>query len=48
MHIDYGNFLSEIYSKLGDKNKEQQMNDNTKSRNKETVSEEHKQILNKT
>ncbi len=30
------------------KNKEQQMNDYTKSRNKETVSEEHKQILNKT
>ena len=30
------------------KNKEQQMNDNTKSRNKETVSEEHEQILKKT
>lgn len=30
------------------KNKEQQMNDNTKSKNKETVSEEHEQILNKT
>ncbi len=30
------------------KNKEQQMNDPTKSRNKDTVSEERKQILNKT
>jgi len=30
------------------KNKEQQLNDFTKSRNKETVSEEHEQILIKT
>ncbi len=30
------------------KNKEQQMNDKTKSRSKETVSDEHEQILKKT